>query len=283
MSMPILGAHMSIAGGPANALVRGRSIGCDAIQMFTRNANRWDAKDLTSDQVDAFMRARRETGLEQIVAHASYLINLGSPDDTLWQRSQQALLSELERCHVLGIDRYVLHPGAHMDASAEAGLERVASALTTCLGTSAPDVTILLENTAGQGSVLGQSFEQLRWLLDHAAPTERLGVCFDTAHALAAGYDLRDPAGYAGTWDAFDRVIGRQRLGAIHLNDSVRELGSHIDRHTHIGQGALGLEPFRLLVNDQRLRHLPMLLETPKGEDLAEDVMNLATLRSLVA
>ncbi len=282
MLTPLLGAHMSISGGPANALVRGHSIGCDAIQMFTRNANRWEAQDLTPEQIDGFRQARESTGLTCVVAHASYLINLGSPDNALWERSQQALVSELERCRLLGIDRYVLHPGAHMEAGEEVGLERVAAALTAVLSASAGGARILLENTAGQGSALGHSFEQLRWLLDRSTPTERLGVCFDTAHALASGYDLRDAAGYAATWDSFDRVIGLERLGAIHLNDSKRELASHVDRHTHIGQGALGLEPFRLLLNDARLTHVPMLLETPKGEDLAEDVMNLATLRGLI-
>ncbi|NLD42943.1 MAG: deoxyribonuclease IV [Chloroflexi bacterium] len=282
MHKPLLGAHMSIAGGPANALLRGRSIDCDAIQMFTRNANRWDSRDLTDKEIAAFHEAREATGLAHVVAHSSYLINLGSPDEALWARSQGALATELERCRLLGIAHYVLHPGAHMGAGEEAGLQRIADGLTATLAAFGDGVTILLENTAGQGTALGYSFEQLRWLLENG-PAERLGICFDTAHALAAGYDLRDAAGYAATWDAFDRTIGLERLAAIHLNDSKRDLGSRVDRHTHIGEGALGLEPFRLLVNDVRLRHIPMLLETPKNEDLAEDIMNLATLRSLVA
>lgn len=282
MHKPLLGAHMSIAGGPANALLRGRSIDCDAIQMFTRNANRWDSRDLTDKEIAAFHEAREATGLAHVVAHSSYLINLGSPDEALWARSQAALATELERCRLLGIAHYVLHPGAHMDAGEQAGLQRIADGLTATLDAFGDGVTILLENTAGQGTALGYSFEQLRWLLENG-PAERLGICFDTAHALAAGYDLRDAAGYAATWDAFDRTIGLERLAAIHLNDSKRDLGSRVDRHTHIGEGALGLEPFRLLVNDVRLRHIPMLLETPKNEDLAEDIMNLATLRSLVA
>jgi deoxyribonuclease-4 len=282
MHKPLLGAHMSIAGGPANALLRGRSIDCDAIQMFTRNANRWDSRDLTDKEIAAFHEAREATGLAHVVAHSSYLINLGSPDEALWARSQGALATELERCRLLGIAHYVLHPGAHMGAGEEAGLQRIADGLTATLAAFGDGVTILLENTAGQGTALGYSFEQLHWLLENS-PAERLGVCFDTAHALAGGYDLRDAAGYAATWDAFDRTIGLERLAAIHLNDSKRDLGSRVDRHTHIGEGALGLEPFRLLVNDVRLRHIPMLLETPKNEDLAEDIMNLATLRSLVA
>ncbi len=283
MPMPLFGAHMSIAGGPHNALLRGRSICCDCIQMFTRNANRWEAKPLTEEEVARFRATREETGYEHVVAHASYLINLGSPDEALWRRSLGALVTELARCRLLGIDRYVLHPGAHMGTGPEVGLHRIADGLTAALAeTDGSGVTILLENTAGQGTLLGATFEELRWLLEHAAPAERLGVCLDTAHAVAAGYVFGDAAAHEALWGTFDGVIGRERLGALHLNDSKREPGSRVDRHTHIGEGSLGLEPFRLLVNDPRLQGIPMLLETPKGEDLAEDVMNLATLRGLV-
>lgn len=281
--MPILGAHMSIAGGAHQALLRGKSICCDAIQMFTRNANRWAAKPLADEDIERFRTTREELGYEHVVAHASYLINLGSPDDDPWQRSQNALIEELERCRLLGIDRYILHPGAHVGTGEEAGLQRIADGLTAVLAvTEGSGVRILLENTAGQGTVLGSSFDQLAWLLDHATPAERLGVCLDTAHAAAAGYEFREAATYEALWQAFEGLIGRERLGALHLNDSLRDLGSHVDRHTHIGEGALGLEPFRLLMNDPCLRSVPMLLETPKGEDLAEDVVNLATLRGLI-
>lgn len=282
MTRPLLGAHMSIAGGPANALRRGHSIHCDAIQMFTRNANRWTSKDLTPDDVAEFARARRETGIEAIVAHSSYLINLASPDEELWHRSCEALVIELGRCAQLGVRSYVLHPGSHVGTGEEEGLERAAVALTRALAASDPGVTILLENTAGQGSVVGYSFEHLAWLLAHAEPASHLGVCFDTAHALASGYDFRDRDAYEAMWAHFEALIGRHRLGCIHVNDSARDLGSGVDRHAHIGEGFVTLEAFRLLVNDERLHHVPMLLETPKGEDMAEDVMNLAALRGLI-
>ncbi|MHB1294194.1 MAG: deoxyribonuclease IV [Anaerolineae bacterium] len=279
-----LGAHMSISGGPANALRRGHSIGCGAVQMFTRNANRWDAKDLSAAEIDAFAQARSETCPAAVVAHSSYLINVGSPDEELWLKSVKALTSELERCAQLGIACYVLHPGAHMGAGEEAGLARVVQGLdAACAATGGNDVTILLETTAGAGTILGGAFEQLAWLADHLAEPARGGICLDTAHVFAAGYDLRTPEVYEATWQAFDATIGIERLQALHLNDSKGDLGSHLDRHEHIGKGKLGLEAFRLLVNDARLRGLPMLLETPKGEDLHEDVENLACLRSLVA
>jgi deoxyribonuclease IV len=280
---PRLGAHMSIAGGLAKALKRGHSIGCDAIQIFTRNASRWASKDLTEADTQEFARALESTGIHPVVAHSSYLINLASPDDDLWARSVVALVTELERCRRLGVRDYVLHPGAHMDAGEQAGMARVVAGLREAFAaTAGADVIVLLEITAGQGSALGATFEQLAWMADHARPAERVGVCFDTAHALAAGYDFRDARSYAAMWHQFDAVIGLRRLRAIHLNDAKRDLGSHVDRHEHIGEGYVGLEAFRLLVNDPALRHVPMLLETPKGEDMREDVMNLARLRSLI-
>jgi deoxyribonuclease IV len=278
-----LGAHMSISGGPANALIEGHSIGCDAIQMFTRNANRWSAKDLTPQEISAFAQTQAATGIAPVVAHSSYLINLGSPDDELWHKSVHALVAEMKRCQQLGIVDYVLHPGAFTDSSEEAGLARIAQGLTQALeATDDADVIILLETTAGAGSVLGRSFEQLAWLIAHAAPSERLGVCFDTCHALASGYEFRQRESYEAMWAKFDHVVGQGRLRAMHLNDSLKDLGSHVDRHTHIGQGFVGLETFRMLVNDPRLRRVPMLLETPKAPDLHEDVENLALLRSLI-
>ncbi|MHB0856464.1 MAG: deoxyribonuclease IV [Anaerolineae bacterium] len=283
MPSPCLGAHMSISGGPANALRRGHSIGCDAIQMFTRNANRWDAKDLSPEDIAAFCQARSETGIAAVVAHSSYLINLGSPDEPLWNKSVRALVRELERCAQLGIDAYVLHPGAHMGAGEEAGLARILAGLdAACTATADSSVVILLENTAGAGTLLGHTLEQLAWLADHMGDQARVGICLDTAHAFAAGYDLRTVEGYEGIWQAFDHHIGLRRLRALHLNDSKGELGSRLDRHENIGEGKLGLEPFRLLVNDLRLRGVPMLLETPKSADLHEDIENLACLRSLI-
>ncbi|MCD6520784.1 MAG: deoxyribonuclease IV [Anaerolineae bacterium] len=283
MRGPKFGAHMSIAGGPANALRRGEMMGCETIQMFTRPANRWRAKPLTERQVAEFQRVRAEVDIGPIIAHSSYLINLGSPDPELWQKSLEALLDELHRCQQLGLRDYVLHPGSHMGAGEEEGLRRVAEALSRALEETADaGVVILLETTAGQGTSLGHRFEHLGWLLDHVRFNERLGVCFDTAHAFAAGYEFRQPESYEAMWDRFDKIIGRERLRALHLNDSKRDLGSRVDRHEHIGKGFIGLGAFRLLVNDPRLRHIPMLLETPKGPDMVEDIENLAVLRSLV-
>ena len=282
MTTLLLGAHMSIAGGPANALIAGHSIGCTAIQMFTRNANRWTGKDLTPAEIAAFAEARQATGIDAIVAHSSYLINLGSPDDELWAKSEAALVSEMQRCEQLGIRDYVLHPGAHMGAGEETGLARIAKGLTQALSAT-KTVRILLETTAGQGSALGCRFEHLAWLLQHALPTERLGVCFDTAHALASGYEFRDAVSFKAMWAEFDRIIGLGNLGAMHINDSMKDLGSHVDRHEQIGKGFVGIEAFRLIVNDPVLQRRPLLLETPKSEDLHEDVENLAILRGLLA
>lgn len=284
MAGPRLGAHMSIAGGPARALERGQSIGCETIQMFTRNANRWDSRDLTAEEVAAFHVARQTTGIESVVAHSSYLINLGSPDAALWQRSLAALVSELRRCAQLGIEDYVLHPGSHSGTDEEQGLERIAIGLRQALDATSGDRTrIALETTAGQGDGLGYCFEHLAWLLDRLRAPERSGVCLDTAHILAAGYEYRTAETYAALWAQFDETIGLEHLRAIHLNDSKKDLDSHVDRHEQIGQGCVGIEAFRLLMNDSALRHVPMILETPKGEDMAEDVVNLTLLRSLIA
>ena len=279
-----LGAHMSIAGGPANALRRGHSIGCDAIQIFVQSPNRWTSKPLTSQEIEAFALARSDTGIDPIVAHSSYLINLASPKKDLWTRSVEALLLELNRCRQLGIETFVIHPGAHTGSGKEAGLRRIASGLQRVLrGSESDSLRIALEITAGQGTTLGYTFEQLAWLIDHVRGDERLAVCFDTAHAHAAGYTFGNEKTYAEMWRRYEDVIGRDRLAVIHLNDSKRECGSHVDRHEQLGKGTISIEAFRLLVNDPLLRHVPMLLETPKVPDMHEDVKNLALLRSLVS
>ena len=274
---------MSIAGGLEKALQRGASIDCQVIQMFVKSSNRWATRDITREEAQRFIETRRELGIRVVVAHAAYLLNLGSPDDALWRRSVDAAIVEVQRCQQLGIDRWVIHPGAAKESGEAQGLRRIVSGLDTLIeATADAEVTILLEITAGQGSSLGHTFEQLAWLLDHAEADERLGVCFDTAHALAAGHEFRDAPSYARMWAAFDDIIGLERLGAIHLNDSKRDLDTHVDRHEQIGEGFLGIEPFRLLLNDLALRHVPMILETPKGPDLAEDIVNLALLRGLI-
>ncbi|MEW5762046.1 MAG: deoxyribonuclease IV [Bacillota bacterium] len=278
-----LGAHMSIAGGLDKAVLRGKSIGCETVQIFTKNTNQWRARPLTPEEVARFKEAQAETGINPVFGHTSYLINLGSPDEELWQKSVDSFLVEMERCAALGLPYLVTHPGAHMGAGEDIGLRRIARALNEILERTVDSgVMVLLETTAGQGSNLGYRFEHLALLLEESAYPDRLGVCYDTCHTFAAGYDLRTPEAFSRTFEAFEATIGLHRLKAIHLNDSRGDLGSRVDRHEHIGLGKLGLDAFRLLLNDPRFRELPMVLETPKGPDLKEDVENLATLRSLM-
>jgi deoxyribonuclease-4 len=274
---------MSIAGGVDKAIVRGQSIGCETIQIFTKSNQQWKAKPLEPEEVSRFQAARAASGIDPVFAHAAYLINLAAPDDDAWEKSLESFIVEVERCAALELPFIVLHPGAHGGAGVEAGLSRVARALDECFEQASDKrVGVLLEITAGQGSSVGYKFEHLARIMDRCLYPERLGVCFDTCHAFAAGYDLRAPESYEQTIASLDSLIGLERLQAIHLNDSRGDLGSRLDRHAHIGLGKLGLEAFRLLLNDPRLRHLPMVLETPKGPDMREDVMNLATLRSLL-
>jgi len=275
-----LGAHTSIAGGVDRAILRGQEIGCETIQIFTKNARQWRARPLSEEEIARFRRNREETGIEPVFAHDSYLINLGSPDEALWRRSLEALLEEMARCEALDLPYLVIHPGSHVGAGEEMGLRRIAQALNRIHArTPGYRVKILLETTAGQGTSLGYRFEHLARLLELVEDDERLGVCFDTCHVLAAGYELRTPRGYAETFRQLDAIVGLDRLRVIHLNDSEGDLGSRVDRHAHIGQGRLGLEPFRLLLHDARFRDLPMVLETPKGADM--DRVNLAVLKGL--
>jgi deoxyribonuclease-4 len=280
---PLLGAHQSIAGGVEKSLVRGQEVGCETIQIFVKTPNRWVSKALAEENVVAFKEAVAETGIWPVFAHSLYLINLATPDDTLWQKSLDALTDDLERCELLGLPGLVIHPGSHMGSGEEAGIARISSALDE-VHARLPgyNVQVWLETTAGQGAYLGYTFAQLRAMIDGVKDPARLGACFDTAHAFAAGYELRTREGYDATWAEFDEMLGFDRLKAIHLNDSKKELGSRVDRHEHIGKGLLGLEPFRLLLNDPRFYGLPMTLETEKGPDLAEDKENLAVLRSLI-
>jgi deoxyribonuclease-4 len=281
-SGPLIGAHMSIAGGVSKALARGREAGCATIQIFTKNANQWAARPLDPEEVVRFKAACRDTGIKPVVAHDSYLINLASPDPALYKKSIDALRDELERTEALGLVGLIIHPGAHMGAGEKKGLARIARALDRIHARTAGfKARILLENTSGQGTVLGHRFEHLATIMEQVKAPERLGVCFDTCHAFAAGYDISTEKGYCAVFREFGRIIGIKNLRAMHLNDSRGELGSRRDRHAQIGKGAIGLEGFRCIMIDRRLARIPKILETPKGEDLAEDRLNLATLRRL--
>jgi deoxyribonuclease-4 len=280
---PLLGSHQSIAGGIENALARGQEVGCDTIQIFVKTPNRWASRALAEENILAFKEAVSRTNIWPVFAHSLYLINLGTPDEGLWQKSTDGLTDDLERCEQLGLPGLVLHPGSHMGSGEESGIARIVAALDE-VHARLPGygVQVWLEVTAGQGDHLGYTFGQLRAMIDGVKEPERLGICFDTAHAFAAGYELRTREGYEATWAEFDRALSLDRLKAIHLNDSKKELGSRVDRHEHIGKGYLGLEPFRFLLNDARFQNIPMTLETEKGPDLAEDKENLAVLRSLI-
>jgi deoxyribonuclease-4 len=283
--MALLGVHKSIAGGYHNAVVAAAAQGCQAVQLFTKNASQWRAKPLTVDDVRLFRKAVRDHRIRYTVAHDSYLINLGSPDDALYRRSIESFVEEMTRAERLGLHYLVTHPGAHLGAGEQIALGRVAAALNEvmcrCTGYR---VKVLLETTAGQGTALGYRFEHLARILSLVDEPERFGVCLDTCHVFVAGYLLAPEAEYRSTMREFDKQIGLSRLKVVHLNDSLKAWGSRVDRHAHIGRGCLGLEPFRLLMNDRRFRVRPMILETPKegpqGEDM--DVVNLNILRRLV-
>jgi deoxyribonuclease IV len=283
--MPILGAHQSIAGGYDKAVRRASDLSCDCVQLFTKNANQWRAKPITADDAQRFRTALAETGVTHPLAHDSYLINLASPDRALWQKSIAGLAAELRRAELLGIPYVVAHPGAFVSDSPEAGLRRIIEALDEVLDqTSDSPAGCLLETTAGQGTSLGWQFEHLATILENVHAPGRLGVCFDTCHVFAAGYAMDTAKEYRATMRTFDRIVGLDRIRAFHLNDSVRERGSRVDRHAHIGRGKIGLEGFRCLLGDRRFRKVPMYLETPKGcEDGKDlDAINLRTLRGLV-
>jgi deoxyribonuclease-4 len=302
--MPLFGAHLSIAGGLHKALLSAQTLGLDTVQLFTanpqfwgkvrqseeaetglqsgqfltKNASQWSARDLTDDEVRLFRRTRRQTRIRLPTAHGSYLLNLASPEENTRRRSIDALADEMRRAELLGLAYLIIHPGAHLDSGEESGLARVASALDEVHARCpAFNVRVLLETTAGQGTTLGHRFEHLARILGQVAQPERLGACFDTCHVFAAGYALAPEKEYRATMRAFDRAVGLGRLRVFHVNDSLRPQGSRLDRHASIGRGELGLEPFRLLVNDRRFRNRPMVFELPP-EEVPQD---LATLRGL--
>jgi deoxyribonuclease IV len=280
----LLGAHMSIGGGVHTAIERGCSIKCTAIQMFVKNNMQWFARSLAREEIRAFLEHRQRGELLSIFAHANYLINLAATNPQFLTNSLRALSEELTRADQLELPFLVLHPGAHLGAGEEAGLKRIVASINRVFR-KIPKVKtrIALETTAGQGSCLGHRFEQIAYIIDNVREPERVCVCLDTAHIFAAGYDIGSEARIKKTFREFDHVIGLNRLAAIHLNDSKTSRGSRVDRHQHIGKGQIGLDAFRFIMRDRRFRKIPKVLETPKGKELREDVMNLKTLRALAA
>src|SRR2546423_4042002 len=282
--MTILGAHQSIAGGYYKAVEHAHRLKCDCVQVFTKKNNQWRAKELTDEDVRLFKGKLKELGVKHPLAHDSYLINLASPDPVLWKKSVDSFVMEMLRADRLGIPYLVTHPGAHTTSSEEVGVATIVRALDeTHRQTRGIKTKCLLETTAGQGSCLGCRFEQLATMIDRVQDPERLGVCVDTCHIFAAGYPIGTEKDYLETMRALDKAVGIKLVRAIHLNDSLKPLGSRVDRHAHIGRGMIGKEAFRLLLNDARFRRVPMYLETPKGEEKGKnlDAINLRTLRRL--
>src|SRR6266699_680469 len=279
----LLGAHMSIRGGVSMAIERARSIHCTAMQIFVKNNMQWFARPLSREEIRAFLDHVQRGELLSIFGHANYLINLAATNPQFHAYSIRALAEELVRADQLELPFLVLHPGAHLGAGEEAGLEKIVESID-CVFSGLPKIKtrIALETTAGQGSCLGNKFEHLAYIISRVREPERLCVCLDTAHVFAAGYDIGSESAIRKTFREFDRVIGRDRLVAIHVNDSKTACGSRVDRHEHIGRGKIGLEAFRIIMRDHRFRKIPKVLETPKGKDLREDVENLKTLRGLI-
>lgn len=280
---PLLGAHLSVAGGLPTAFERGEALGCDAAQIFVKNANQWRGRELTDEEAAAFRATHRASRIGPVVAHASYLINLAASDPVVLERSRAALADELSRCARLGIEGLVVHPGAHVGGGPEVGVARVAASLDAVLG-ALPKVPtrVLLENTAGQGSCLGCRLEELAAIRARTRHRRRVAFCLDTCHAFAAGYAVHEARGYGRFVREVEELLGLANVRCFHLNDSARPFDSRRDRHAHIGEGAIGSEPFARFLGDRRWAGIPMLLETETGPDLEGHRRDLETLRALL-
>ncbi|MBE9546985.1 MAG: deoxyribonuclease IV [Proteobacteria bacterium] len=276
---PLLGAHISIAGGIEKSLLRGHELGCNTIQIFTKSSRGWRDKHFKESEIMAFHEAKKKTGIDPVISHCSYLINLASPDRKLYEKSIDSMFNEMERCESLGIAHLVMHPGSHKESGELPGIEKIAEAINILhRRTAGFKVKILLETTAGQGTNLGYRFEQIASIIEKMEEKSRIGLCLDTCHVFAAGYELRTEDGYRKIFQNIEEIMGMERLMVIHLNDSQHDCGSRIDRHEHIGKGMIGEEPFRWIMNDERFKNIPKIIETPKVESKDRD--NLQLLRS---
>lgn len=282
-ALPPLGAHVSVAGGMPRAIERATELGCTAIQIFVKNANQWRGKETPEEEVAEFRSAHEGSAVGPLVAHASYLINLCATDPAILEKSREGLADELRRAARLGVRGLVLHPGAHLGAGEEAGVDCVAASLDAVFA-AVPDETtrVLLENTAGQGSCLGHRLEHLARIRERVSRPDRVGVCIDTCHSFAAGYAIHEPAGHEDFLAEIEELLGLDALGCIHLNDSVRPFNSRRDRHAHIGFGEIGLDAFARFLTDPRLAAVPMVLETEPGDEMEGHRRDLKTLRELV-
>jgi len=275
-----LGAHVSTSGGVDKAPANGARIGCEAIQVFTKNQRQWKAKSLSKPEIENYRGEIEKSTIQLAVSHDSYLINLASPEDDILKRSREAFEDEVERCEQLGILYLIFHPGSHVGSGEKAGLRSIADSINNTLDKKPGYITqLLLETTAGQGTNLGYTFEQLAEILEIVKEKDRVGICVDSCHIFAAGYEIRTAEKYRSTMKQLEQVIGLKKVKAFHLNDSKNPLGSKVDRHEHIGQGQIGIEAFRLMVNDERFQGIPMVLETPGEEE--DFIRNLQLLKSL--
>ena len=279
----LLGAHTSINGGVSTAIVLAGKLGFTAIQIFTKNNNRWYAKELGEKEIETYKTRLKASNIKFVVAHDSYLINLCAKDTEMLNKSRDSFGDELKRCELLGIPHLNFHPGAHLGLGEDEGIKLIAESLNV-IHSSTPGykVTSMIETTAGQGSSVGYKFEHLRKIIDLVDEKSRMTVCIDTAHIFAAGYDIKSASKYKQVINEFDNIIGLDRLKCIHMNDSKKILGSRVDRHENIGKGFIGIEGFTNIMNDKRIKHIPKILETPKGKEQLEDLVNLNILKSLI-
>jgi deoxyribonuclease IV len=283
MNNLLIGAHCSTEGGLYTVFERAEKINATTIQIFTQNARQWHATKIEPDQIEIYKMNQSKSKVKIVISHDSYLINLCAKDDLIQKKSETAFIAEIQRCNDLGINLLVFHPGSHLGEGEEKGLKKIFETLNRLhKETKNCDVRSVLETTAGQGTNLGYKFEQLKYIIDNIEDKKRIGVCIDTCHIFAAGYEIRDKKSYTNTIKQFDEIIGLDYLKVFHLNDCKSEFGSHVDRHDHIGKGKIGPDAFSFIMKDKKLKHIPKIIETPKSKDLHEDIENLTILRSMV-